>query len=70
MKDQFDNKPFKFLQFAENPENNQALIDMGLANAPKKDPVDPSLEAKAGEETTSLSADKSDESDASEPLDT
>ncbi len=70
VKAQFDNEPFKFLQFAENPENAQALIDMGLANAPKKEPLAQSLETEAGKETTSLPAGKSDESDAAEELST
>ncbi len=70
VKAHFDNEPFKFLQFAENPENAQALIDMGLANAPKKEPMVQSLEAEADEKTTSLAADKSDNSDASVELST
>ena len=70
VKAQFDNEPFKFLQFAENPENANALVEMGLANAPKKEPLVQSLEAEAGKETTSLPAGKSDESDAAEELST
>lgn len=70
VKAQFDNEPFKFLQFAENPENAQALIDMGLANAPKNEPMAQSLEAEADEKTTSLAAGKSDQSDAAEELST
>ena len=70
VKAQFDNEPFKFLKFAENPENANALVEMGLANAPKKDPLDPLLEAEADQETTSLTADKSEKSDASEQLST
>jgi len=77
VKDQFDNEPFKFLQFAENPENNQALVDMGLANAPKKERLARSLQGEDGEETgrdevssESLSSDKSENSDASAELDT
>ena len=73
VKDKFDNEPFKFLQFAENPENNQALVDMGLANAPKKERLAPSLEADDENATSSGNAsaksvpsDKSDESDASD----
>jgi hypothetical protein len=69
VKAQFDNEPFKFLQFAENPENNPALVEMGLAHAPKGS-LDPALQAEADQETTSLTADKSDKSDASEPLST
>jgi hypothetical protein len=70
VKAQFDNEPFKFLQFAENPENNTALVEMGLAHAPKKDLIDPALLAEADQETTSLTADKSEKSDASEELST
>ena len=70
VKAQFDNEPFKFLQFAENPENNTALVEMGLAHAPEKDRLDPALQAEADQETTSLTADKSEKSDASVPLDT
>jgi hypothetical protein len=46
VKAQFDNEPFKFLKFAENPENNTALVEMGLAQAPKKDHLDPALQAE------------------------
>ncbi len=70
VKAQFDNEPFKFLKFAENPENNTALVEMGLAHAPEKERLAPALQAEADEETTSLAADKSDKSDASEGLDT
>ena len=70
VKAQFDNEPFKFLQFAENPENNQALVDMGLANAPKKERLAPSLKEGVEKETTSLPTDKSEKSDASVELDT
>ena len=35
VKAQFDNKPFKFLHFAEDPKNMDALVEMGLANAPQ-----------------------------------
>jgi hypothetical protein len=70
VKAQFDNEPFKFLQFAENPKNNQALVDMGLANAPENEPLAQSLQGDDEEETTSLPSDKSDKSDASAELDT
>ena len=70
VKAQFDNEPFKFLKFAENPENNTALVEMGLAHAPEKDRLDPALQAEADEETTSLAADKSEKSDASAELST
>lgn len=36
VKAQFDNKPFKFLHFAEDPKNMDALVEMGLANAPQR----------------------------------
>ena len=32
---QFDNDPAKFMDFVHNPENSQALQDMGLANKPE-----------------------------------
>jgi hypothetical protein len=70
VKAQFDNEPFKFLAFAENPENNQALVDMGLASALKKEHLAQALPDNDEEETTSLPSDKSDESDASEQLST
>jgi hypothetical protein len=70
VKAQFDNEPFKFLQFAENPENNTALVEMGLAHAPEKERLAPALQAEAEQETTSLPADKSDKSDASAELST
>ncbi len=70
VKAQFDNEPFKFLAFAENPENNQALVEMGLASAPKKEHIAPALPEEEEEETTSLPSDKSAESDASVQLDT
>jgi hypothetical protein len=70
VKAQFDNEPFKFLAFAENPENNQALVEMGLASAPKKERLAPALPEEDDEKTTSLASDKSDESDASVQLDT
>ena len=31
VKAQFENKPFKFLQFAEDPKNMDSLVEMGLA---------------------------------------
>lgn len=72
VKGQFDNEPFKFLQFAENPDNAQALIDMGLANAPKKEPMVQSLETEDANSSTSplgsveeIASDKSENSDAS-----
>jgi len=36
---QFDNDPAKFMDFVHNPENAQALIDMGLSKAPEEVPV-------------------------------
>ena len=44
---QFDNKPFKFLHFAEDPKNMDALVEMGLANAPKRS-LDPALQEQDG----------------------
>jgi hypothetical protein len=77
VKDKFDNEPFKFLQFAENPENNQALVEMGLANAPKEEHLAQSLEGDDENATNpgdsrekSVPSDKSDKSDASDELST
>lgn len=74
VKAQFDNEPFKFLAFAENPENNQALVDMGLASAPKKEHIAPALPEEDANSSTSpqgsveeIASDKSD-TDASEGL--
>ena len=47
VKAQFDNKPFKFLHFAEDPKNLDALVEMGLANAPKRS-LDPALQEQDG----------------------
>jgi hypothetical protein len=48
VKAQFENKPFKFLQFAEDPKNMDALVEMGLANAPEKRSLDPALQEQDG----------------------
>lgn len=34
----FDNDPAKFLDFADNPENETKMIEMGLLNAPEPAP--------------------------------
>jgi len=47
VKAQFDNKPFKFLHFAEDPKNMDALVEMGLANAPQLTPEDIALPSGA-----------------------
>ena len=47
VKAQFDNEPFKFLHFAEDPKNMDALVEMGLANAPKRS-LDPALQEQDG----------------------
>lgn len=70
VKANFDNEPFKFLQFAENPQNAQALHDMGLANAPKNEPLAQSLETQSDEKTTSLAEGKPDDSGAAAELST
>lgn len=36
---QFNNSPAEFLDFVQNPDNEQALIDMGLAHAPEPVPA-------------------------------
>ena len=35
----FDNDPAKFMDFVHNPENAQAMVDMGLSKAPEEVPV-------------------------------
>ena len=66
VKDQFNNEMHTFLHFAENPDNLPELVDMGLAV--KNERLAQALQAQAGEETTSLPAGKSDESDAAETV--
>ena len=66
VKDRFNNEMHTFLNFAENPDNLPELVDMGLAV--KNERIAQALQAQAGEETTSLSAGKSDESDAAETV--
>lgn len=66
VKDRFNNEMHTFLHFAENPDNLPELVDMGLAV--KNERLAQALQAQAGEETTSLPADKSDNSDASETV--
>ena len=66
VKARFNNEMHTFLNFAENPDNLPELVDMGLAV--KNERIAQALQAQAGEETTSLSAGKSDESDAAETV--
>ena len=66
VKDRFNNEMHTFLNFAENPDNLPELVDMGLAV--KNERIAQALQDQAGEETTSLSAGKSDESDAAETV--
>jgi len=35
----FDNDPAKFMDFVRNPENIQAMIDLGLSKAPEEVPI-------------------------------
>jgi phage internal scaffolding protein len=42
IRNKFDNDPARFLEFAGNEENMQEMVELGMVNAPKKDPVDPS----------------------------
>ena len=55
VKAQFDNKPFKFLHFAEDPKNMEALVEMGLANAPEKRSLDQALQEQDGKSNNSRS---------------
>lgn len=41
---QFDNDPGTFVQFVSNPDNSDALIEMGLKNKPLQEVVQPSVE--------------------------
>ena len=66
VKARFNNEMHTFLNFAENPDNLPELVDMGLAV--KNERIAQALQAQAGEETTSLSAGKSDGSDAAETV--
>ena len=68
VKARFNNEMHTFLQFAEDEKNLPELVDMGLAV--KNERIAQALEAQAGEETTSLPAGKSDNSDAAETVDT
>lgn len=36
---EFDNNPALFLDFVQNPDNKDKLVEMGLANAPKPAPA-------------------------------
>ncbi len=66
VKARFNNEMHTFLHFAENPDNLPELVDMGLAV--KNERLAQAVQAQAGEETTSLSAGKSDKSDAAETV--
>jgi hypothetical protein len=66
VKDRFNNEMHSFLHFAENPDNLPELEEMGLAV--KNERLAQALQSQAGEETTSLPAGKSDESDAAETV--
>lgn len=71
VKSEFNYDMKSFLNFAENPDNIEALTNMGLAT--KNERLAQALETEAGKETpeASLSAGKSDEqSDAAEGLST
>lgn len=35
---QFDNDPAKFMDFVHNPDNQEELVNMGLANPPAREP--------------------------------
>lgn len=38
LRKRFDNDPSKFLEFVNNPDNAQELVDLGLREAPKPEP--------------------------------
>lgn len=52
IRDKFQNDPAKFIDFAQNPENQQELRDMGLA-PPLPQNVEASAEPKGGARTSS-----------------
>ncbi|AXL14786.1 internal scaffolding protein [Microviridae sp.] len=64
----FNNEMHSFLNFAENPDNLPQMEEWGLAV--KNERLAQALQAEAGKETpeASLSAGKSDESDAAETV--
>lgn len=38
VRDKFDNSPAKFLDFVQNPDNNDKMVEMGLAHPPPPPP--------------------------------
>ena len=66
----FNNEMHSFLNFAENPDNLPQMEEWGLAV--KNERLAQALQSEAGKETpeASLSAGKSDKSDAAEQLST
>lgn len=71
VKARFNNEPFEFLRFVEDEKNHPELVEMGLAHAPQPELTAQTLEqSQAGKETTSLSADNEDPSEASAGLST
>ena len=70
VKARFNNEPFEFLRFVEDEKNHPELVEMGLAHAPQPELTAQALQEQAGKETTSLSADNEDSSEASEGLST
>ena len=68
VKARFNNEMHTFLKFAEDEKNLPEMVDMGLAV--KNERIAQALQEQAGEETTSLPAGKSDQSDAAEQLST
>lgn len=49
VRDQFANDPERFLEFATNPANAQAMVDMGLATLrPQETPPEPAQGGKKG----------------------
>lgn len=54
----FDNEPYVFLEYAQNPENYEKLVEMGLAVAPEtpemaSEPLSPKPSTPSTPETTS-----------------
>ena len=67
VKAQFDNKPFKFLQFAEDPKNMESLVEMGLA---LKRSLDPALQEQDGKISEEIIPSGKPDTGAAETVDT
>lgn len=48
VRDRVDNDPGKFIEFVEDPNNAQELVDLGLKNPVSPDPVAPEVKTPEG----------------------